>query len=162
MLKLIEDQIYEYLKEKEEQRCKRLEERYAKNPETKNKKVKRNKVIKPWSRLNQYSLCQEPELLIMVQDYDYDLSDINFLEYCKTRGVLHIAGEKNSKRWKVFESYKFPKDKYLGDSYFQYAEEIDGKSYKYSEEEMEIGWRIIQIGRSRLQDCWEIYHSMSI
>lgn len=152
MVKLIEDQIHDALIEREKQRCKELEKK-LKRP------VKPRNIEKPWTRQNKVSLCQENELLELVQDYDYDLNNKNFQKYCEERGILHIAGEKDSKRWEFFVNYKKTKDEYFKDPYFQYAEEYNGKSYKYSKDEMEAGWKIIELGRAKLQDCWEIFKS---
>ena len=99
---LVEDQIHRYYIQLEEQRCKQLEAEYAKNSKTREKKAKRREIPKPWTRPGPYALCQDPEFLILVNEYDYNLSDAGFQQYCASRGVLHVAGEADSIRWLFF------------------------------------------------------------
>jgi len=157
MVALIEDQIHQFLIEQEEERCRALESEYNRSDETKGKIVKRKTIPKPWARRGENTLCQDTDLLIMVDEYDYDLSSNEFQRYCSTRGVLHIAGDIGSKRWEFFSDYRKLKSEYLADSYFRFAEEMDGKRYKYTIEELETSWRIILLGRAKLQDCWELF-----
>jgi hypothetical protein len=157
MAALIEDQIHQFLIEKEEERCKALEAEYNKSVETKGETVKRKKIPKPWSRPCKNALCQDIDLLIKVDEYDYDLLNIKFQEYCLTRGVLYIAGEVGSRHWDFFVDVGKTKSEYLEDPYFQSAIEVAGKRHSYTNEEMESGWTIIIIGRGKLQDCWELY-----
>lgn len=157
MVALIEDQIHQFLIDQEEERCRAIEAENNKNEETKNKKVKRKAIPKPWVRPSASALCQESDLLIMVRDYDYDLSDNAFQDYCDARGILHVAGEPGSRRWEYMADYRKPKSAYLADLHFQFAEEIDGKQHRFTDDEMETGWKIISLGRAKLQDCWELY-----
>jgi hypothetical protein len=147
---IIEDQIHQFLIEKEALRCKAEEIKTG-------KKATPKAISKPWTRKGESALCQENDFLVMIDEYDYDLSDLSFQNYCTERGILHIAGEQNSNRWLFLSDYNKSKTEYLASQYFQYAEKYEGKKYKYSDEEMETGWRIILIDRARLQDCWELF-----
>jgi hypothetical protein len=147
----IENQIHQYLIEAEEIRCKTEEERTG-------KKVNRRTISKPWNRSGEYALCQEYEYLLMVDEYDYDLSNPAFQDYCNKRGILHCAGVKGSKYWNFFLDYRKSKDEYLSETDFQFAAEYEGKKYNYSAEEMESGWRIVRLGRAKFQDCWELFN----
>lgn len=149
MIAKIEDQIHKVRLDEEEKRCKELEQITG-------KKVPRRKITK-WSRPGAEALCQESDFLSKVYEYDYDLSDNGFQNYCLSRGVLNVAGEKGSKRWDVFLNHNKTRNQYLSDHYFHFAQEVDGKRYKYTDDEMETGWKIILIGRGELQDCWELY-----
>jgi len=157
MVALIEDQIHQFLIDQEEKRCKEIEASYNKNEETRGKKVKRKTISKPWARPSGSALCQEPDLLIMVNQYDYDLSDERFQAYCSERGILHVAGDPGSRRWKYLADFRRTKSAYLADPYFQFAQEVDGKQYRYTDAEMETGWKIMLLGRAMIQDCWELY-----
>ena len=64
---LIEDQILQFLIEQEEIRCKIKEEGTG-------KKVTRRTIVKPWNRPGKKALCQEYDFLLMIDEYDYDLS----------------------------------------------------------------------------------------
>lgn len=163
MAALIEDQIHQFLIDQEEERCRAIEAANNKSEGTKNrnKKIKRKIIQKPWTRLGESSICQEYDLLIIVCDYDYDLSDKSFQDYCTARGVLHVAGVPGSRRWEYMEDYRKAKDTYLSNPYFQFAEKIDGKQYRFTEEQMETGWTIMSLGRAKLQDCWELYSRKS-
>jgi hypothetical protein len=157
MAALIEDQIHQFLIEQEEERCRVIEAENNKSNEIKDRKVKRKTIPKPWTRLGNPALCLEVDLLIMVRDYDYDLSSKKFQDYCAARGILHVAGEPGSRRWKYMADYRKTKSAYFSDPYFQYAEEVDGKRHRFTDDEMETGWRVVLLGRAKLQDCWELY-----
>ena len=154
MAELIENQIHQYLKHQEEVR-------YKKEESLKGKPVKRRKISKPWTRSFSLSLCPESDLLEMVTDFDYDLSDPEFQIYCKNRiGLNHALPQ--SRRWDFFEKHQLTKNDYLEDPYFHYAEEYNGKRYKYTEDELHSNWRVIMLGRATIQDCWEIYKGGNI
>ncbi len=159
MIPHIEEQIHQFHKELEEKRCEALEAKYNKNKATYGKKVKRNSIPKPWTRPCENALCQDIDLLIMVDQYDFDLTNDCFQEYCLARGVLHVAGEVGSRRWEYFLDHTKTKKEYLADPFHQYAQEINGKSYRYTANEIELGWKIILLGRAQLQDCWELFSS---
>jgi hypothetical protein len=152
----IEDQMHNSLIALEEERCIKLEQEYLR-VHNKVKKIKRKKIEKPWRRPSPVSLCQEIELLPLVSEYDYDLSDNEFQKYCVSRGVLQVAGEKGSRRWEYMLNYSKTKEDFFNDVYFQFSKEYQGSRYKYNEEEMNIHWNILHTGRGQLQDCWEIY-----
>jgi len=159
MVAPIEEQMYQYLIKQEEERCRELESEYDRNEETRGKKVKRKSIAKPWTRPGENTLCQDADLLILVGEYDYDLSDGDFQKYCEARGILHVAGELGSRRWEFFSDHRKLRSEYLKDPYSQFAQEFNGKQYQYTDREMEIGWEIILLGRATLQDCWELYTS---
>ena len=157
MVASIDDQIHRFLIEQEESRCRALEAEYKKKDETKGKKVKRKTIRKPWARPNKYALCQEIDLLFMVDEYDYELFDKTFQRYCSARGILHVTGEPGSRKWEYMADYTQTKRDYLADPCFQFAQEFDGKRYRYTSEDMETGWKIMRLGRAKLQDGWELY-----
>mgnify|MGYP001576582002 CR=1 FL=1 len=157
MTALIEDQIHQFLIDQEEERCRAIEAENNKNEETKGKKVKRKTISKPWVRPGDSALCQDTDLLLMVREYDYDLSEKAFQAYCSARGILHVAGEPASKRWKYVADFRKTKSTYLTDLYFQFSEEVNGKRHRYTEKEMEAGWKIMLLGRAKIQDCWELF-----
>lgn len=162
MVALIEEQMLQYLVDLEEERCKALETEDNKSEKTRGKKVKRRKISKPWKRAGQHALCQEIELLAMVYEYDYDLADSGFQDYCSMRGVLYVAGERGTRRWDFFLDHTKQKADYLDDPYFRFAEEVGGDEHRFSDEDMDTGWKIIQLGRAKLQDCWELYTNKDV
>jgi hypothetical protein len=157
MVALIEDQIHQFLIDQEEERCRAIEAENINNEETKNNKVKRKSIPKPWTRPSVSALCQESDLLLMVREYDYDLSIKRFQDYCSDRGILHVSGEPESKRWEYMADYRKTKSSFLADSYFRFSEEVNGKQHHYTDGDMETHWKIIRLGRAKLQDCWELY-----
>ena len=157
MVALIENQMYQFLIDQEEERCRAIEAENNKNEETKGEKVKRKTIPKPWERPGESALCQEVDFLIMVSEYDYDLSDKTFQAYCSARGILHVAGEPGSRRWKYVADFRKTKSAYLADPYFQFPEEVNGKQHRYTDEEVETGWKIMLLGRAKIQDCWELF-----
>jgi hypothetical protein len=157
MVPPVEEQMHKALIRQEEERCKKLEVEYEHSDETRGKEVKRKQIAKPWTRPGAKALCQRADLLILVTEYNYDLTDGGFQKYCEARGTVHVAGEFGSRRWEFFSDHGKLKSEYLGDTYFQFAETVDGKRYQYTDREMEMGWEIILQGRATLQDCWELY-----
>ena len=153
----IEDQIHKCLVEREEQRCIAIEAEYNRHGKLRGKKEKRRKIAKPWKRTGESALCQDVDLLEMVAEFDYNLSNMSFQEYCAARGVLHVAGEPDSTRWKYVADYEKTKDDYMSDSFFQFAIEVNGNRQRYSEQEMEFGWRLMLLARATIQDCWELH-----
>lgn len=85
----VEDQIHRVFIAREEERCRTLEKETG-------KPVKRREVPKPWTRLGPQALLEDSQLLHYVTEFDYDLADSAFQEYCRERGVLHVAGEPGS------------------------------------------------------------------
>jgi hypothetical protein len=162
MVATIEEQIHQCLIEEEEKRCQMEETKRAAEGKDMRKPINRRKIAKPWTRSGPYALCQEVDLLPMIDEYDYDLTDIAFLDYCRSRGVLHLAGAPSSRRWDYFADYSKSKNDYLADENFWFAQEFKGKRHRYTEKELNSSWEIVVLGRAKLQDCWELYcNSMS-
>ena len=157
MAELIEDQIHQALIREEEERCRAIEEKNKLDPKKKNKKVTRRKIQKPWSRGIHPRLCQETELLLKVSDYDYDLGVPGFQDYCRTRGVLHIAGEVGSRRWTFCVNHGRCFDDFLPDAGNSTFESTDSDNEKAPSPEADTDWKIVKIARGKLQDCWEMY-----
>lgn len=157
MVPSVEQQMHQFLIEQEEKRCKNLEAKYAADEKTHGKVVKRRRIQKPWTRPGNNALCQDSDLLILISAYDYVLSEKGFQDYCTARGVLHAAGEIGSKRWGFFLNHEKTREEYLSDPHFQFAVEVNGRSYQYTRDEMDADWKTILIGRAVLQDCWELY-----
>ena len=155
----IEDQIHRVFVAREEERCRKLEAEYARDPKKARKKVARPPVPKPWLRPVPQALLQDPDLLLLVTDHDYDITDPGFQEYCRSRGVFHVAGEEGSKRRAFFQNCALTKDDFLGDTFFHFAQPLNGKTYTYTSHEMQVAWDIVCLGRAKLQDCWELYRS---
>ena len=189
MATLIEDQIHNVFKAREEKRCRDLELREEercrdlelreeercraleakrsasgrrkpiKRKPIKRKVIKRNEVEKPWSRFGTFAhaLLQDPELLQYVTEFAYDLADPKFQDYCRERGVLHVAGEPDSQRWEYAKDWRKGKRAFLANPHFRRAQPHDGKTYRYTAQELETHWGILCLARATLQDCWELY-----
>jgi len=154
MVPLIEDQMHQVFKAREEERCRLLEAETGKS-------VKRRDVPKPWTRQGPHALCQDSAMLALVSEYDYRLSDKRFKAYCAKRGVFHVAGKPRTRRWLFMSDYRKTKAEYQADPFFADAERRGQKRYKYTPLEMEIGWQIIVLGRAALQDCWELFRRVA-
>lgn len=150
MATLIEDQIHKVFIVREEERCRALEAKTG-------KPVKACEVAKPWKRVGSHAILQDPEFLQYVTEFDCDLAAPTFQEYCRSRGVLHVAGEPGSRRWEYAKDWTKTRDDFLSDPYFRCAQPHEGKGYEYTPREMETHWRVMCLGRAALQDCWELY-----
>jgi len=102
------------------------------------------------------SICQDMNILLKITEYDYDLRNQEFEEYCRSRfGFCRPQDPKyfeqlcdlTTDKKKFFESWKI-----CG----RYAsQEMIGK--KISDDRLELEWKIFNITRGKLQDCWEIF-----
>ncbi len=159
MVASIEEQIHQCLIETEEKRCALIDSDNDSNGLGNGKRTTRRKIQKPWRRRAPQSLCQEIDLLSLVSEYDYDLHDSRFQEYCASRGVLHVAGKHGSGYWEYFSDFTKSDTEFFSDESRRFAQEVGGKRHRYSDDDLKSLWRIVIIGRAKLQDCWEIYGS---
>jgi hypothetical protein len=123
------------------------------------KRVKRTLVPIPVVRKGPEALCQNVDFLLMVTEYSYELSDQQFQDYCEARGALHLAGVPGSTRWGFFVDHSKSKEDYVNNSDCQFAQGYEGSRHRFTPEEMESGWKVIRIGRAKLQDCWEVFRT---
>jgi hypothetical protein len=145
----VQEQIHRSLVAEEEAHGSALEAQ-------KGKPVKRRHV-RAWKRPGPEHLTQDPELLVRITEFSYDLEKKGFQKYCEGRGVLHVAGQRGSRRWLYMSDTRKDRDQFLSDPSFQYAQEHHGQRYKYTDEEMATAWRIVQLGRAALEDAWDLY-----
>jgi hypothetical protein len=149
----IEDQVYRYDNAVEELRCRDLEADAKSN----GKSYTRRKIKLGWSRSMDVTLCMDSDLLVKVHAYDYDLADVDFQRYCEDRGTLYVAGSQGSALWALMAEHDKTRASFMADPAFRHAIEADGKRYRFNQKELDSRWWSIQIGRGKLQDCWEIY-----
>ncbi len=155
MVPSIESQIHQALVEKEELRCREIEENNLRQTGV-HKRIKRRKITMPKVRLGECAICQEPDLLLMVSQYDYDLEDRGFQDYCIGRGVFHVTGSEGSKRREYMQNYDKPYSDFVNESLF-WPDKPRAHSTIEVREYMDTQWKIICIGRGKLQDCWQLY-----
>lgn len=115
------------------------------------------------------TLCQNFDLLRQVCEYDFDLSNEEFQDYARRRGVLYKAGVPSTDRWlftanhqttraEFFERYRYATD----DSKRCFAN-LDASSpraeqrYRFTDQELETHWQIMLAAKGALQDCWELW-----
>ncbi len=152
LARLVANQIHQFLLDQEEARCQALE-----LEANDGKSVKRKIIGAPWTRATPQTLCQDPDLLVMVSEYDYDLSNQEFKDFCNDRGVLNVAGTPDSEYWGFMSNYNKSKNDFLSNAILNRPSVSYGNQHQYSARELDVFWRIILIGRAKLQDCWEIY-----
>lgn len=151
MVKPIEEQMLDVRKalDKERRRKfqalwdKKWEEERQENPKKKRRLVPELEVHKPWTRGAFPKLCQDTEWVATIYEYDYDLPNTEFQEYCRSRGVLHIAGTPGSKRWEFCVNHQWSADEFFEDD--------------PSATDIGSDWRILRTARGKLQDCWELF-----
>ncbi|MCX6544365.1 MAG: hypothetical protein NTV05_08115 [Acidobacteria bacterium] len=150
MAPTIAEQVHKDFVRREEERCLERERITG-------KKVKRKEVPIPVVRLGPEALCQNIEHLLLVTEYDYDLSHRKFQDYCASRGSLQLAGIRGTTLWQYHADHSLSKDAYLADPYFQFAQEHEGTRHKYTPKDMDVQWKIIRLSRATFQDCWELF-----
>lgn len=109
-----------------------------------------------WVRPYPKMICQEIEILEALHEYDFDLSDEDFLAYLKSRtGIMPFAccnrelknfflTDNGAEQW-ILESpeYKF----------------LDGTMVPFGKDR-EVKVRIIKIQKGKIQDCWELFNQL--
>lgn len=157
--KSIAEQVREALVREEEERCQRIEAAREADSDKKGKSVKRRKIPVPRVRSGPRALCQDPDLLRHVSEFDFDLRDESFRRYCAARGVLHVAGFENSTRWTYFRDHSLTEIDFLRREAILNSSEPGKSEYRFSRDELLAQWRGIRMGRAILQDCWELFQA---
>lgn len=110
-----------------------------------------------WARPFPFTICQDFYALIKVTEYSFDLSNNEFNEYCRRRGILYKAGSGN--RLEFTGNHSATKAQFFDE--FRYAIKYkDAEPYRFTDNEMETHWRIMLAAKGALQDCWELYHNL--
>lgn len=117
-------------------------------------------IPKPWTRLHPQGLCQDVEFLEMVREFDYHLEDERFQAYCRARGVIHVAGAKGSRLWQYMLEHWRTREEYSRELQCGPEDLEDGKRRQFTKVDLESYWAVLQLGRAKLQDCWELYRSL--
>lgn len=159
MAPTIQEQCHRFLVENEERRCRAIEAHRRAVDGSEAKPVKRRVIPLPEVRPGPNGLCQESEFLFMVSELDYDLGDSAFLAYCAERGVLSSTATPGGKRWRYFLDTKTTWEKFSSDRNLRFAQSSENEGpHEFSEEELKFQWRLVTLGRAKLQDCWELFH----
>ena len=105
-------------------------------------------------RVGPKAIRQDFSLLIKITEYDFDLYNPDFQEYCRTRGVLYKAG--SGKRFDLTANHSATKEEFFG--LFRCAmTQPDGSIYRYTASEMDTHWEIMLAAKGAMQDCWELF-----
>ena len=111
-----------------------------------------------WKRTQKETLLQDFNLLIKITEYDFDLTDQGFKDYCHARGVLQKMG--NDSRYNFTANHKAIKEEFF--VLFRYAKEYHGSSYRFTDKEMAIHWEIMLAAKGAIQDAWELYQNKQL
>ena len=113
-----------------------------------------------WSRIHPMQICQEPEALLLVNTYSYDLSDPSFLSYFLNRcGIdlrcAHLDPIRSffiTAPWTEVECWilNSPELTYL----------TTGLPVAAAERPSIV--KVWKIMRAKLQDCWELYQNIQM
>lgn len=106
-------------------------------------------------KMHPLHLEQNVDALLQITEYEYDLTDLDFVEYCRYRGASNYFGKAGSPGAEYVEDYSKTKDEYLNDERLDFS--ITG--YRYTPRERLLGWKTLCIRRGRLQDTWKIYNA---
>lgn len=100
-----------------------------------------------WRRPHSDALCQEPEVLLRISEYSFDLTDSDFRDYFASR-----TGQ-------VIEASQF-------DFYQNWTQEQVMNRRNFATKKGSVNsvnsdrkqwWEIVRLTRGKLQDCWELY-----
>lgn len=102
------------------------------------------------------TICQDHKILLKITEYDYDLRNVDFEKYCRSRygfcrptdpAVFEQLCDPTLKKNTVLAAWP---------TVGKYGhEQRQGRTVP--NQELETGWEIHQIQRGKLQDCWEIF-----
>lgn len=109
-----------------------------------------------WKRGHCKAICQDMNVLMNIKEYDYDLSNPIFIEYCRSRGVS-TRFEAGSIGFSFMKNYTMTKDEYMSNEDLRPTKHHDGVKHALIDKEMESNWNGVVVGRGALQDCWEIF-----
>lgn len=112
-----------------------------------------------WHRPHPQTLLLRYETLCKITEYDYDLSDSEFVEYARSRGAMNTAFTAGSPHREYVKNYWLTEADYIADQRkgVSHAQLYEGYRYKYTEAERRSNWKLVRLARAKLQDCWEIY-----
>lgn len=100
-------------------------------------------------RIGPRALIQDIDVLCLVTEYDFDLSNEAFVDYCCRRGVYHKAG--------VRQRLAFTANHLATREEFNSLFGCSTTGIEYSEEEMDTHWKIMLGAKGALQDCWQLW-----
>jgi hypothetical protein len=105
------------------------------------------------------SVALEQDLVKLrgISAYSYDLEDPGFQDYAVKRGVLYVAGRPGSRMWDYFRDPSLGLDDWLADERVRFAQAVEGKRHRYTDEALRSQWVAVEIGRGKLEDCWGIW-----
>ena len=92
-----------------------------------------------------------------VDSFDYDLDDKGFVDFLDRIAQLHICRKKDCSFWKLLQHKTTTRADFFGNSEMQYAQELNGECYRYSEKELEVHYRIFVRTRVYLQGAYDAY-----
>lgn len=115
-----------------------------------------------WRRPHSQTILSCYETLCKITEYDYDLSDDEFVEYARSRGVMNTAFVAGSPHREYVKDHWLTESDYITDARIEISHAVlyKGRRRKYTEAERRLNWKLVQIARAKLQDCWEIYRKM--
>ncbi|KKL81329.1 hypothetical protein LCGC14_1995900 [marine sediment metagenome] len=111
-----------------------------------------------WKRPHKKTICQDYHALMSVHEYDFDLDNQEFVNYFIERTGIKLGSEERPElaRWLLISP--------MAQAWLRTS-----KDYKYLEsgeavplgEEREGAIAINKILKGRIQDCWELFNSLS-
>jgi hypothetical protein len=84
--------------------------------------------------------------------YTYDMHDPYFKVFCIGSGYWHTAG--SGKRFDIIADHNATCEQHHGDEYFQTAQEYKGDTYRYTDAEMDVNWKVIVYSKDSMQQHW--------
>lgn len=122
------------------------------------------KVLQPWTWGSSatHSLHNiDPNLVLSVSHFDFDLNDGNFIEFLKKKSHLHMCRAEGSAYWKALNDHSVTKAEFLADRDFHFAQEYQGTRHKYSEGDLLSHWKIFHFTKVFLQGAYDNFKNRS-
>jgi len=142
----------------------RVEAQHVKMRESgKTSKINYNpeKVSKPWTWGNsaKHSLHNiDAGLVFSVSSFNFDLNDESFVDFLNRNFHLHMCRTRGSTYWNALNDHSFTKSDFLENKDFQFAQEYEGKRYKYGEGELLSLWKIFHFSKVFLQGAFDRFN----
>jgi len=107
-----------------------------------------------WKRPCPTMICQEHDVLLSLTDYSFDLDDLEFVQYFRSRTGIAL-GKEDKPELSRFLLTDPDAERWLLESP-EYRYQLSGETIPFGKDR-EIAVKRERILKGRLQDCWELY-----
>jgi len=157
-MKTAEAQIWDRAHQLERDRVAALHEKMSKEGKVSKAVYNPDRVLKPWTWGSDasHSLHDiDPDLVFSVRDFDFDLREVEFINFLKDRSHIHLCRSPGSAYWLALNDHSLSRDDFISHGEFKFAQEFNKRRYQYTPDEMTIHWKIFYFTKVFLQGAYD-------